>query len=157
MNARTIERALQSYLDNGTSNITVITGTSADNRTAPSLRIICQTCGLPDGFPPAEKEREASVLIAVVWNADKVEEHDPDPAWLAQAECDRIMLAMEAAADVVVTSDANPEAGPGYDLDVLFHAAFLQDQATENEESLLVYTLSYQINFAYNTHAEQGE
>jgi hypothetical protein len=157
MNARTIERAIENYLNDGISQIAVITGTSAADRTAPSIRIICQSCALPDAFPPDAKERSASVLIAVVWSADKVAETDPDPAWLAQAECDRIMLAMESCAEVVVNSDANPEAGPGYDLDVLFHAAFLQDQSTDNDESLLVYAASYEIQFAYNQHANTGE
>ena len=153
MNSRTTEHALKNLIADTMPEYQIITGVSADNRTAPSIRVICNQCTLPDGFATSEKEREAVVLIAAVWPADRALPTDTDPAWKAQEIIGTLAAIIEGSVGRVIRADSDPNAGAGYDLDILIYGAYQQDQATENDESLLVYSLTYLVKYAYNHHA----
>ena len=135
MNSVIIEAALSTYLSDTIGNVQTITGGSVDDRTAPSVRIICQSCSVPDGFEMSVQERLSQYTIAVVYSADE-DESKANALTLFKA----IAQKMNQSRNEVVIAE-------GYE--VLFHSSFLMDQMTENEESLLIYAGNFQSNFAF--------
>lgn len=139
MNVPITEKALKEWLAPATGSTTVILGASADTRTSPTVRIVCGSCVLPDGFPQESMERQATVVLAAVANADEEGAEET-----CQTQIDAIQARMTELENEVVTVAGTPGT------DILFHAAFLEDQGTENENSVLLYGATYSIFYAYN-------
>ena len=147
MNADVTERFVEQWLTDQTDGIEVIRGSSNDSRTYPSIRIVCQSCTLPDGIPQTSKERVSSVIIAVIYDAHA--DTSPDAA---QSLMDAIQERMDALRnELLLVTPSEGDAGSGSDLDIYAHAAFLDDQATESDETNLLYGATYSIFYAYNT------
>ena len=136
MNSIITENAIAEYLSDVIGSIQTITGSSTEDRTTPSVRIVCQSCQLPEGFTTDIRERSVQLAIAVVYNAD-----DSGSSASSKTLWEAIAAKMNLAPSVVV------EIG-GWE--TLIHNAFLQDQMTENEDSLLVYAGIYQMNLAFH-------
>lgn len=138
MNALITEKAVKAWLSDVIGDTAVILGASADTRTSPSFRIICTSCLLPNAFQQASMERTGSVIVAVLANADDTGAEETVQTLMTAAQ-----ERMNALKDEVVSVEDEGK-------DVLFHATFLEDQATENENSILLYGATYQFFYAYN-------
>ena len=149
MNADTTERFIEQWISTHTSGIEVIRGASNESRTYPSVRIVCQSCNLPEGMTQAVKERTANVIIAVIYDA-----HATTSPALAQTFVDSIQERMDLLnSQLLLATPTPPDIGSGSDFDIICHASFLEDQATENDETNLLYGATYSIFYAYNNPA----
>ena len=143
MNSRTIENAIASIISDEAGAVQVITGTSANDRRAPSIRVIANGLSMPEGFPATAKERVASVIVAVVWESEEARAEEQ-----ATALFTRLQEELATVTGRIIHTDSDPASGRA--LDVLIHEARPGDVATENEGSLLVYAATYEIHFAFD-------
>jgi hypothetical protein len=135
MTAEIIEKALGEYLTSAAGGVPIILGSSADNQTAPSVRVICQTCSIPEGFPANAQERAAQVSVACVVSADAT----GAPAALKTLS-EAITNALRTAQGQIIEQEWQ----------TLVHSMFLADQGTDNDERLLVYFATYTAFFAFD-------
>lgn len=135
MNSILIESALKEYISDVTGDVQVITGSSVDSRVTPSVRIVVQSCALPEGFPMEVQERDAQYVIAVCYEADE-DGSEESARTLYEAIATKINLSENECIEI-----------SGWE--VLFLSAFLMDQVTDNDGSQLVYAGTFQSNFAF--------